>query len=129
MSVQAQENKYYEQPSVDTVKGHIVPPATAQTYGTNTNRASNARRTTAHPNCKETQCPQQVSLGLVHKTAINSSDASHFAPIQMSSSKPQIGDTLSEKVLPATAAKSIVVLPWQVSKQSSTSGETSASKK
>uniref|UniRef100_A0A0E0LL34 Uncharacterized protein n=1 Tax=Oryza punctata TaxID=4537 RepID=A0A0E0LL34_ORYPU len=47
----------------------------------------------------------------------------------MSSNKPQIGDTLSKKALPATSTKRIVVLPWKVSKQSNASGETSASKK
>uniref|UniRef100_A0A0E0L0N4 Uncharacterized protein n=1 Tax=Oryza punctata TaxID=4537 RepID=A0A0E0L0N4_ORYPU len=40
-----------------------------------------------------------------------------------------IGDTLSEKVLPAIATKRIVVLHWKVSKQSNASDETSASKK
>uniref|UniRef100_A0A0E0L111 Uncharacterized protein n=1 Tax=Oryza punctata TaxID=4537 RepID=A0A0E0L111_ORYPU len=98
-----------------------------QTYGTSANRASTARKTIARPNYKEI-CPQQVSLVPVRKTTINFSNAPHVAPIQVTSNNSQIGDTKSEKVLPATAAKSIVVLPWKVSKQSNASGETSASK-
>uniref|UniRef100_A0A0E0M630 Uncharacterized protein n=1 Tax=Oryza punctata TaxID=4537 RepID=A0A0E0M630_ORYPU len=43
------------------------------------------------------------------------------------SSKPQIGDTLSEKVLLATTTKRTIVLPWKVNKQSNASNETSAS--
>uniref|UniRef100_A0A0E0LUB4 Uncharacterized protein n=1 Tax=Oryza punctata TaxID=4537 RepID=A0A0E0LUB4_ORYPU len=81
-----------------------------QTYGTSTNRASNARKTTARPNYKETQ-----------RTSLRPNLDVQY--------KPQIGDNLSEKVLPTTAAKRIVVLPWKVSKQNNASDETSASKK
>uniref|UniRef100_A0A0E0L2R9 Uncharacterized protein n=1 Tax=Oryza punctata TaxID=4537 RepID=A0A0E0L2R9_ORYPU len=63
-----------------------------QTYGASTNRASNARRITACPNCKETvysssSAAQPVSPAPVHKTAINSSNALRVAPILMSTSK------------------------------------------
>uniref|UniRef100_A0A0E0MF62 Uncharacterized protein n=1 Tax=Oryza punctata TaxID=4537 RepID=A0A0E0MF62_ORYPU len=94
-----------------------------ETYGTSTNRASNARRTTARPNCKETVHSS------IHETAMNFSNAPCVASIQMSSNDSQIGDTKSEKVLATTTAKSIVILRWKVSKQSNASGETATNKK
>uniref|UniRef100_A0A0E0MEY7 Uncharacterized protein n=1 Tax=Oryza punctata TaxID=4537 RepID=A0A0E0MEY7_ORYPU len=73
VSVQAQENKHYEQPRdtvsinvtfrdqqqqsvvVSTVGRHVAlfHQQSLQTYGTSTNRASNARKTIARPNYKE----------------------------------------------------------------------------
>uniref|UniRef100_A0A0E0KNC0 Uncharacterized protein n=1 Tax=Oryza punctata TaxID=4537 RepID=A0A0E0KNC0_ORYPU len=64
------------------------------------------------------QHPQQVSSTLGHTTAINSSDAPRIAPIQMSNSKSQIGDTMSKKVLVATTPKKVVIFPWKVNTQS-----------
>lgn len=54
---------------------------------------------------------QQMSLAPGYTTAINSGDAPHVAPIQMSSNKSQVSDTMSKKIIPATAAKKIVILP------------------
>uniref|UniRef100_A0A0E0JLF0 Uncharacterized protein n=1 Tax=Oryza punctata TaxID=4537 RepID=A0A0E0JLF0_ORYPU len=68
-----------------TVKGRIVPPATASNLRSQHQQGKQCQNNSSpqlqRDNTPLQQCPQPVSLAPVHKTAINSSNTLRVAPI------------------------------------------------
>uniref|UniRef100_A0A0E0L0L4 CCHC-type domain-containing protein n=1 Tax=Oryza punctata TaxID=4537 RepID=A0A0E0L0L4_ORYPU len=92
-----------------TVKGRILPLVTASNLRSQHRQGKQCLGNNSSPQLQRDstllqQYQQQVSPAPVHKTAIKFSNTPCVATIQMSSSKPQNGGTLSEKVLPTSAA-------------------------
>uniref|UniRef100_A0A0E0J2C7 CCHC-type domain-containing protein n=1 Tax=Oryza nivara TaxID=4536 RepID=A0A0E0J2C7_ORYNI len=111
-----------------TTTGHIVPQL-LQTYSTSTSRVSNARKKTTHYNYKETVHSFNSTRNnyLQHQvTRLLPTLGMHLALLQ--SGNPAPGDTLSKKILLATAVKRVVILPSKINTQSNVSGETPASR-
>uniref|UniRef100_A0A0D9Z9G4 CCHC-type domain-containing protein n=1 Tax=Oryza glumipatula TaxID=40148 RepID=A0A0D9Z9G4_9ORYZ len=85
-----------------TVKGRIVPPATASSL----------------QHQRQQGCP----------TIVNPSNAPRIAPIQRSIGKSPLGNPTGKKILPVTAVKTVATPPSKINKQGNVPGETSASR-
>uniref|UniRef100_A0A0E0GPJ2 Uncharacterized protein n=1 Tax=Oryza nivara TaxID=4536 RepID=A0A0E0GPJ2_ORYNI len=116
-----------------TVKGRIVPPATASSLQHQRQQGKQCQETNSSLQLQRgstllCQHPQQVLSASGCPTIVNPSNAPRIAPIRRSIGKSPLGNPTGKKILPVTAIKTVATPPSKINKQGNIPGETSASR-